>query len=181
MASESLTPKKGKQGRATPQRIEQRMRERQALELRKAGATYEDISRQVGYHDASGARKAVIRSMNRLTTEPTTELRAIQYERYNSMLVTLWPEVQQGEQGAINTALRVMGEINGMMGVLAPTEKDININHTGAVLVVDGTPEDYIASLRQARGEVIEIVDGIEISKMSDLPVPAIELPSSKG
>ena len=97
------------------------------------------------------------------------------------MLVTLWPEVQQGEQGAINTALRVMGEINGMMGVLAPTEKDININHTGAVLVVDGTPEDYIASLRQARGEVIEIVDGIEISKMSDLPVPAIELPSSKG
>jgi len=67
MASNSRT-------RATPSRIDVAERERDALELWKAGETFDEIARQLGSAERGGAAKAVSRALwrRRFSTQPTS-------------------------------------------------------------------------------------------------------------
>ena len=82
--------------KANKKSIEVREKDRQALELRKAGASYEVIAKQLGYADSSGAYKSIQRSMKSIIAEPTEELRTVEYERLNQMLLILWEECNRG-------------------------------------------------------------------------------------
>lgn len=137
--------------------IEVREKDRQALELRKAGASYEVIAKQLGYADSSGAYKSVQRSMKTIIAEPTDELRQVEYERLNQILLILWERVQQGELGAIDRALSVMDRISKMYGLEAPKQTEIKQQITQGVMIVDGTKEEYLQAIRQE-------IDGVEVS-----------------
>jgi AraC-like DNA-binding protein len=128
-------------------------RRRQALELRKAGASYQDIASGLGYHDQSGARKAVIKAFGEVIHEPVAELRTLQTERLNHMLMTLWPRVQQGDDSAIRTSLAVMDKMDRLQGTeQAPAPgSTTTVNQTG-ILVIDGNKDDYIAQMRKMAG-----------------------------
>lgn len=142
------TKKAAKAGR----QILQQEKQRKALELRKGGATYEQIATAVGYSDASGSRKAVVRALKHVTQEPVMELKTLQIERLNHMLLTMWPKVQQGDERAIDTSLRVMDKIDALMGTHAAQKIDINVNQQDAILVIDGNKDDYIAAMRRMVG-----------------------------
>jgi hypothetical protein len=137
--------------------IEVREKDRQALELRKAGASYEVIAKQLGYADSSGAYKSVQRSMKTIIAEPTDELRQVEYERLNQILLILWERVQQGELGAIDRALSVMDRISKMYGLEAPKQTEIKQQITQGVMIVDGSKEEYLQAIRQE-------IDGVEVS-----------------
>jgi len=137
--------------------IEVREKDRQALELRKAGASYEVIAKQLGYADSSGAYKSVQRSMKTIIAEPTDELRQVEYERLNQILLILWERVQQGELGAIDRALSVMDRISKMYGLDAPKQTEIKQQITQGVMIVDGSKEEYLQAIRQE-------IDGVEVS-----------------
>lgn len=145
--------RKRRVGVATPKRVDQALRTRQALTLRMAGVSYAEIARQLGWASGSTARVAIVKAMERLQQEPAEELKKVQYERYNHLLMQVWPQVNLGDIAAINTALRIMSEMNVLMGV---QNAELNVRHevTGAVLVVEGNEDDYIAALRKARGEL---------------------------
>lgn len=128
---------------------------RQALELRKGGATYPQIAKAVGYADASGARKAVKKAMSEVTQEASQELKTLQIERYNHMLLTVWNRVQQGDDRALANALAVMDRLNELGGLKNNNGTTINIDaseHKNAVLVVDGNQDDYIAAMKRMVG-----------------------------
>jgi len=129
--------------------IEVREKDRQALELRKAGASYEVIAKQLGYADSSGAYKSVQRSMKTIIAEPTDELRQVEYERLNQILLILWERVQQGELGAIDRALSVMDRISKIYGLEAPKQTEIKQQITQGVMIVDGSKEEYLQAIRQ--------------------------------
>jgi hypothetical protein len=137
--------------------IEVREKDRQALELRKAGASYEVIAKQLGYADSSGAYKSVQRSMKTIIAEPTDELRQVEYERLNQILLILWERVQQGELGAIDRALSVMDRISKMYGLEAPKQTEIKQQITQGVMIVDGSKEEYLQAIRQE-------IDGVAVS-----------------
>jgi len=137
--------------------IEVREKDRQALELRKAGASYEVIAKQLGYADSSGAYKSVQRSMKTIIAEPTDELRQVEYERLNQILLILWERVQHGELGAIDRALSVMDRISKMYGLDAPKQTEIKQQITQGVMIVDGSKEEYLQAIRQE-------IDGVEVS-----------------
>ena len=137
--------------------IEVREKDRQALELRKAGASYEVIAKQLGYADSSGAYKSVQRSMKTIIAEPTDELRQVEYERLNQILLILWERVQQGELGAIDRALSVMDRISKMYGLDAPKQTEIKQQITQGVMIVDGSKEEYLQAIRQE-------IDGVAVS-----------------
>ncbi len=65
-------------GSVTPRTIAQREKERQALELRKEGLTYEAIAAKLGYYDKKGAERLVKKAFARLTDEPAAELRRLE-------------------------------------------------------------------------------------------------------
>ena len=131
-------------------RILSQQKRRQALELRKAGATYRQIADTVGYHDAPAAHKAVMKAFGEVIQEPVNDLKTIQIERLNHMLVVLWPKVQGGDERAIGTALMVMNKIDSLMGTDAAQR--VEVKSENAVLVVDGNKDDYIAALKRMSG-----------------------------
>ena len=141
--------------KANKKSIEVREKDRQALELRKAGASYEVIAKQLGYADSSGAYKSIQRSMKSIIAEPTEELRTVEYERLNQMLLILWERVQQGELGAIDRALSIMDRISKMYGLDSPRKTEVNQTITQGVMIVDGTKDEYLSAIRnEIDGEV---------------------------
>ena len=134
--------------KANKKSIEVREKDRQALELRKAGASYEVIAKQLGYADSSGAYKSIQRSMKSIIAEPTEELRTVEYERLNQMLLILWERVQQGELGAIDRALSIMDRISKMYGLDSPRKTEVNQTITQGVMIVDGTKDEYLSAIR---------------------------------
>ena len=70
-----------------------------ALELRKAGATYQAIAEQLGYAHAKGAYKAVTSALKLTLREPADALRELEVARLDAMPLPLWRRVQWRREG----------------------------------------------------------------------------------
>lgn len=127
-------------------------KQRKALELRKAGATFQQIADQVGWKNTSSAYQAVKQALEDAIREPREEVRDLQYERLNHMLLTLWPQIQAGDRGAMDTALRIMDKMDRIIGTDAPTQHEVA--HSGAVLVIQSDEDEYINGLKRMAGYI---------------------------
>lgn len=134
----------------SPARIQQKERQRRALELRKAGATYQQIADQLGYANAQGAGNAVRRALQDTIREPTEDFRSLQMERLNHMLLVLSPGVQGGDGRSIQLSLQVMDAMNRLAGAEQMAPLEINHSH---VLKIEGDSESYIRRLQMMAGE----------------------------
>ncbi len=144
--------KKGAQRQLTPQRIQAAEKARKAMALRQAGATWDQIAKQVGFSRPDAAARAVNNAMKSITQEGATELGMAQYERLNFMLLMLWPSVQLGDLSAIARAQSLMQDMNDLKGVGQKEQDDADIQG-GSVFILTGVPEEYTNILREARGE----------------------------
>lgn len=149
-------PKKGsrpRKGVTAPSRLYARERALKAMELRKAGVSYPEIADTLGYATPAGARNAVVRLMEAIPKDQTIDLREVQIERLNHMLKVLWPKINAGNEGAINTGLRIMAQIDGLTGTAAPQQVDVHhsggatVQHEG-VLVIEGDKDEFIRRLQ---------------------------------
>jgi hypothetical protein len=112
-----------KEGQMDSQTLRVRAHERhlQALELRKAGATYEVIAHQLGYASARGAHKAVASALKTTLREPADAVRELELTRLDAMLLPLWRRVQKGDERAIDRALKIEERRAKLLGLEAPT------------------------------------------------------------
>ena len=84
-------------------------RQRHALELRRAGATYDQIAQGLGLAHRSNARKDVEAALLAIIEEPATEVLKLELDRLDSLLRAIWPAavkkipvvVQQGDEEEI--------------------------------------------------------------------------------
>lgn len=157
------------------QRLQALERQRRALELRRAGFDYELIAEAVGYSHPQSASRAVKAAMERIPQEATEDFRVVQMERLNFMLLKLWPGIQRGNRRDIEVGLQVIDKMDRLKGTDAAQE--VQHHHDGAVLVVAGATEDYVAGLKkmaQQQGitpgsDVID-VEGDEVRELSPVP-----------
>ena len=105
-------------------RVQAHTRHLQALELRKAGVTYQAIADQLGYANARGAHKAVASALKATLREPAEELRTMELERLDAMLLPLWRRVQQGDERAVDRALKIMERRARLLGLDAPSKTE---------------------------------------------------------
>lgn len=122
---------------------------RRAIALKLAGASYNQIAIQLGYHDASGARKAVQRGMKSALHENASELKKIHYGRLEHMLMLLWPEVNQRDLPAMSAALAVMDRMERLYGLNAAERLEVGVGNN-TVILADGDKESYIKALEEA-------------------------------
>lgn len=130
---------------------------RRAMALKLAGASYAQIAQQLGYHDASGARKAVQRGMKSALQETAGELRKIHYGRLEHMLMLLWPEVNQRDLPAMSQALAVMDRMERLFGLNAAEKIEVGTG-TNTVILADGDKDSYIRALEEAGKRVLDTV-----------------------
>jgi len=95
-------------------------RQRQALELRKAGTGYAAIAEQLGYASHSGAIKAVQTAMRRTLQEPADALRALEAARLDDLLRGVWVAARGGDVAKIDRVLRIMQRRAALLGLDAP-------------------------------------------------------------
>lgn len=108
--------------------------------------------------------------MEGLIQEPGKEVLALQIERVNHMLLPLWSRVQTGDTDAIRTATMLMDRLDKYMGLDKVTHQlDVNVGIEGAILVVEGNEEDYVAQMKRMIGVS---ADGINVAQTT--PPPAI-------
>ena len=107
--------------------IRGREREEQALQLRIAGLTYKRIGEAMGISE-SGAYKAVMRGLHRLNehvAENAEELRRLETERLNALLLAFWPRARRGDEKAADRVIRIGTRLAALWGLDAITKIDV--------------------------------------------------------
>lgn len=103
---------------------------REALELRKAGHSYDVIAERCGYSDRGAAYKAVQTALREITAEAAEDVRKLEVERLDAQLVRLADVREHAAlEGDLATVLRTedvtlrVGERRArLLGVDAPTK-----------------------------------------------------------
>lgn len=118
-------------GRGEPMASERRLaaadRQRQALELRKAGHSFERIAAHLGYASKSAAYKAVMAGLRATLQEPADAVRALELERCDRLQAAVWPAATQGDLPAVAAVLRIMERRARYLGLEAPHVVDVSV------------------------------------------------------
>ncbi len=113
-------------------------KERQALELRRAGVTYDLIAERVGYSERGAARKAVVRALRRTLEGPAEDVRELEADRLDRLQSGLWAQAMKGNLGAVDRVLRLMERRARLLGLDQPTQ--VQAEHTGDIVLNFGIP-----------------------------------------
>ena len=116
----------------SPRRIGAVAKQRQALELRMGGRTWQEIADALGYANHSGAYAAVKTALQASLQAPAQHYRDLTLERLTKILQVHWPLMLQADRDSTRLCLQTIKEIRELMGLDSPTK----LEHTGA----DGAP-----------------------------------------
>ena len=136
------------ESKTSPRKMRAKEREVEALNLRKSGATYDQIGKALGI-TTQGAYRAIIRSLNRLNEqnrESADELRRLEVERLDRMLAAIWGQVLNGNQGAVDRAIKIGERRAKLLGLDAPTRADITSNND-KITPIGVVPIEYKSGL----------------------------------
>ena len=171
-------------GRAktAPSRIEAEERQAAALNLRKAGVSFEEIARQTGYASASGAYEAVKAAMAKTLREPANELRELELARLDGMLEAISEAVMAGDLNAIGMALRISERRSRILG-LDYRERPLSIKlpklesaqdiPTVAGAILAGVAEGNLLPGEAARiAELLQVVERLAFSDVLVVGAP---------
>lgn len=132
------TPNKGK---TSPKTILARERALQALQLRKAGASFAQIAERLGYRHEKSAWMAVSKEVDRITAEPAEAVRKLELARLDEMLMRLLPtvlkppdELSMAERlPIVDRVLKIMDRRARLLGLDAPSKTEVTGPHGGAI------------------------------------------------
>jgi hypothetical protein len=124
-------------------------KERKALELRRAGTSYDEIAVALGYAKGAGAWNAVQRAMKRTLRESgADEVRDQELDRLDRLQRAVWVRALQGDLPAVGAVLRIMERRSKMLGLDAPITANIAVEHFDGQ-TVDAEVQRIIATLQQ--------------------------------
>ncbi|WP_166195923.1 hypothetical protein [Metallococcus carri] len=99
-------------------------KERLALELRRAGATFDEIAREVGYRNRSAAKKAFDRALANSGGPEVDRATARTHEvdRLDRLLLAVWPKAMKGELDSVREARQIVRLRTHLLGLaIAPS------------------------------------------------------------
>ena len=112
----------------TPELVD---KEKRVLELRRAGATYDQIAQAVGYATPQGALLAYKRALARTLNEAgAAELREMELDRLDRLQQAVWPTAVQGDLPSLDRVLKIMHQRALYLGLYAPVKAQVeSINY----------------------------------------------------
>jgi len=92
----------------------------EALRLRTAGLSYDEIAERLGYENRSGAYKVVQRALQETIQEPADEYRTLHRRRLEAIVTAYWREMQAGNEKAAAVVARALADLAELDGLNAP-------------------------------------------------------------
>ena len=116
-------------------RVTAETRRYQMLELTKAGATERQIAEALGVSKGLVHRdvKTVLQELAKTHSRTADSVRALQMDRYMTLLSKWWPQALTGDEVATNMVLKIMHRISEINGVI-PNEPMITIDQRSVSL-----------------------------------------------
>lgn len=105
-------------------RIEKAEKQKKALNLRRAGLTFQEIGDTIGC-TRGYAYKLVSRALQEYRTETeeaVKDLRATECARIDQVLRGIWPKAINGNLGAIDRFVKLTDQRAKLLGINAPTK-----------------------------------------------------------
>lgn len=109
--------------RRRPDRATLNARYQRALELRQAGLTYSQIADALGYKSTMSAWCAVESALNRRLVERGRNARSMDAARLDDLLKAVWAQALEGNEKAIDRALRILQRRAQLLGLDAPAAR----------------------------------------------------------
>ena len=135
--------------------IQNKERQKKALALRRAGASFQVIAEEVGYASANSASRAVKNALNADLREASDEYVALQMMRSEQLLMVQWQAAMTGDERAWDRAMLAVKHIDGYVKGSSGGngELTVNVSSDGGtatnVLVIQGDTDSYKAGLRE--------------------------------
>jgi len=82
----------------------------EALDLRRAGISYAKIAERLGYEGAQAALEAVVSALEERLQERASDAEALELDRLDALLLTLWPDAKRGLTKAVDQVLRILDQ-----------------------------------------------------------------------
>ena len=89
-------------------RVEVEKRRTKAVELAAEGRDYAEIAAELGYHDRSGAYKAVSAALRAEQAEGVDLLRQLETMRLDALQESLWDAATSGDARAVDQVVRII-------------------------------------------------------------------------
>lgn len=122
-------------GASDRQRLTAAARRKQALQLQLAGVDLRTIAEQVGYADASAAKKAIDRAITESIAREKADLdaiRSLEVMRYDRLQATFWTKaVKDKDVKAAAVVLKCMQGRERLQGTAAPTRINVDAQRLG--------------------------------------------------
>lgn len=103
-----------------------------AVLMRLQGTEYRDMAQMLGC-SVGWAWNLVKRALDKTIDEPADSIRRLHLRRYENMLSGCWDRATEGDSFAIESAIKIMGKIEALMGVEPPKQ----VHHTFGADAVD--------------------------------------------
>ena len=113
--------------KTSPIKVGAAEREKQAVQMRIAGADYQTIADALGMVK-SGAYKAVKRALEKTrkdTAESVEELRQVEAHRLERLIVSAMPQAIKGDVQSIEVVRKLSESLRKLHGLDAPAKTDI--------------------------------------------------------
>jgi hypothetical protein len=119
------------------------------MQLRRAGASYDNIAKVAGYNSRQAAHSAINSYLKRETHEAAEEYRKLQNERYETLLQALVSQLAAGDVQAINAAVKILARIDALNGLEQPHRVDVTTqgekleayNYNNAIAAIATRPD----------------------------------------
>ena len=110
-----------------PKMVRGAERRKQAVVLRIAGATYQQIGDRIGVNKQRAYQlvKQALGETKRLTAESAEELKGIELERLDALCTAMWPDAMKGDEQKVDRVLRIMKRRAELLGLDAPIRQEI--------------------------------------------------------
>lgn len=95
-------------------------RRRHAVALAASGSSYAEIAQQLGYHDRSGAYKAVRAALSAHEADAVQEMRSLELARLDALQEAFWADAVAGDTKAADRVLRVIAARTKLLGLDHP-------------------------------------------------------------
>lgn len=128
--------------------VELAERRRKAVEMRKAGCSYDEIARALGFSNSGNAYHTVHKALKATYREPAEELRTLELERVDRLMRAIWPRAIKGDVDAIDRVLKVMARRARLLGLdrnPAPVPPEVDTTVHGSFIEELGRRLDLLS------------------------------------
>lgn len=132
------------------QRVAVTERRTEAVRLAASGMGYSQIAERLGFHDRSGAHKAIRGALAARQAEAVDELRALEIERLDALQRACWDAALEGDIASVDRVLKVIAARVKLLGL--DQLQDTPVSGGGTVVSMSWRPDSAELGSSSATG-----------------------------